>query len=102
MEKLDVSTIPKKLKGHPLFKDFPKDLKDPKRFIPIQKKIDQIMHSDHQHVTVKGFVNCKRCQTKFQKKRVYIKELGFKGIEQYQMWVRIMVIINNKKDFLLG
>lgn len=100
MEKLDITKI-KDLPKHPLFKDFPKDLKDPKCFLKIEKKITKIMHSDHQHSTVKSFTNCERCQEKFQHKRGYIKSLGFKGIEQYQMWQKIMVIINNKKDFVL-
>jgi len=100
MEKLDLSKV-KKLPNHPLFKDFPKELKDPKCFLKIERKIDAIMYSDHKHNTVKGFVNCKRCQEKFKKKREYILSLGFKGIEQYQMWKRIMTIIHQEKDFVL-
>ncbi len=91
----------KKVKDHPLFKNFPKELKNPEKFMPIQKEIDKIMYSDHNHKTVKGFVDCKRCQAKFQKKREYIKSLGFTGIEQYQMWQRIMVIIIQDKNFIL-
>ena len=100
MNKLDLSKI-KDLPHHPLFKDFPEDLKDPVRFLPIEKEIDKIMYSDHKHATVKGFIKCKRCQEKFEKKRTYIKDLGFKGIEQYQMWKKIMLIIHQEKDFVL-
>lgn len=101
MNKYDLSKI-KDLPTHPLFKDFPEDLKDPDCFLKIEKKIDKIMYSDHKHNTVKGFVKCKSCQAKFEKKRAYIKELGFKGIEQYQMWKKIMSILLKEKDFILG
>ena len=101
MKKLDTSTL-KELKLHPLFADFPEELKEPKMFMVVEKKIDKIMFSDHTHETVKGFVNCKRCQEKFNKKREYIKSLGFKGVEQYQMWKKIQTIIHNEKDFKLG
>lgn len=100
MEKLDLNKI-KDLPAHPIFKDFPEDLKDPACFLKIEKKIDKIMYSDHKHKTVKGFMNCMRCQEKFQHKRDYINSLGFKGIEQYQMWKKIMGIIHNEKDFVL-
>lgn len=100
MNKLDTTKL-KDLKSHPLFKDFPKELKSPKCFIPIQTKIDQIMYSDHKHATVKGFVSCKRCQYKFQKKREYIKSLGFKDMAQFQMWQKIQTIMLQEKDFIL-
>jgi len=98
--KADLSNI-KDLPTHPLFKDFPEDLKDPKCFLKIEKAIDKIMYSDHKHSSVKLFVKCKRCQEKFMKKREYINTLGFKGIEQYQLWKKVMLILNQEKDFIL-
>jgi hypothetical protein len=98
--KADLSKI-KDLPTHPLFKDFPEKLKDPKCFLKIEKAIDKIMFSDHKHSTVKEFVNCKRCQVKFEKKREYIRDQGFKDIQQYQMWKKIQGIIYKKQDFYL-
>lgn|SRR3990167_2871609 len=101
MQKIDPKEA-SKLPTHPLFKDLPKELKDPKCFMPIERKLTRIMYSDHKHATVKGFVKCKRCQAKFMKKREELKKLGFKGVEQYQGWKRIMTIIHNEKDFVIG
>ena len=101
MKKYDVSKI-KDLPTHPLFKDFPEELKDPDCFMKIEKKIDSIMHSDHKHKLIKAFVKCKRCQDKVKKKGEYIRSLGFTGVEQFQMWQKIMTILINEKDFKLG
>lgn len=102
MEKLDITSIPKNLKPNPLFKGISKELKNPKCFMPIERKLARIMYSDHKHDTIKAFTKCSRCQEKFNKKRAEIKKLGFSGVEQYQMWRKIMFIIHNKKDFVLG
>ena len=101
MNKYDVSKI-KDLPTHPLFKGFPEELKDPDCFLTIEKKIDRIMRSHHRHKLIKAFVKCKRCQDKVKKKGEYIRGLGFTGVEQYQMWKKIMAILINQKDFTLG
>lgn len=86
-----------KLKDHPLFKDFPQKLKNPKCFKDIEHKLAMILYSDHSHPTIKSYVKCKRCQIKLQKRREVLKELGFSGVEQYMMWRKVMDTIINKR-----
>ena len=96
--KLDLKTVPD-LKPHPVFKDLPEDLKDPKNFKGIEKKLSDVLISDHKHATIKSYLKCKRCQDKFQKRHQMIRDLGFKDYEQYTMWRKVMTIISNKQDF---
>jgi len=79
----------------------PDELKDPKNFSKIEKKLANIMVSDHKHATIKQFMKCKRCQVKMRKKQETMKELGFKDFEQYQNWRKIMAIISNKQNLAL-
>lgn len=101
MEKLDLKQVPKKLKPNPLFKGLPKDLKDPKCFEGIQNQLRDVMKSEHRHTTVKAFVTCAWCQANMKKKQDLMKALGFKSINQYMEWVKIMTIITQKKNFEL-
>lgn len=88
-------------KVNPIFKGLSDDLKDPKKFKSIEKKIADVMVSDHKHRTIKAFINCKRCQDKLKKKRELLDKLGFKNQEQYQMWRKVMGIISNKEELVL-
>jgi hypothetical protein len=89
------------LKPMPILKDLPEELKDPKCFEKIEKKIWLIMKSDHTHRTISGFNKCKRCRDKREKRNQFIKDTGFKNYEQYMKWRQIMSIIRNKKDFAI-
>ena len=91
----------KDAQSHPIFKGLSDDLKDPKKFKSIEKKISNVMVSDHKHRTIKAFIKCKRCQTKLKKKRELLDKLGFKNQEQYQMWRKVMGIISNKEELVL-
>ncbi len=75
------------------------DLKDPKCFKDIEKKLIMVVFSDHKHKTVKSYVGCKRCRAKLEKKTKMIKDFGFKDYGQYSEWRRVMSIITNEKDF---
>jgi len=98
VNKLDLKTVPK-LKPNPVFKGLPDNLKDPKTFKKVEKKLINAIFSDHKHATVKAYLKCKRCQDKFKKRQAFIKDLGFTSYEQYTEWKKVMTIIDNKKDF---
>lgn len=91
-----------KLKVSEVMKDLPVKLKNPKCFEPIEKRVRRAMFSDHAHRTVKSFVGCKRCQEKLNRRREIIKEEGFKSLEQYFGWRRIMDIIVNEKEIKIS
>jgi len=91
----------KKAKVNPIFDGLSDEMKDPKNFLKIERKIVRIMISDHKHRTIKTFKNCKRCQAKVRKKAEMIKELGFKSFEQYQNWKKVMGININKQNLEL-
>lgn len=100
MEKLDLTTVPK-LKPNPIFKGMPAKLKDPKNYKEIETKLQRCLISDHKHKTLKTYMKCERCQAKFQKRKVMMKEMGFKDGMQYAEWKKIMSIIINEKSFQL-
>ena len=87
--------------ANPIFEGLSDELKDPKKFKSIEKKIANTMVADHKHRTVKAFVNCKRCQARLKKKQELLKGLGFKDTQQYQMWKKVMSIISNKEEIVL-
>lgn len=88
-----------KIKGDPVLKGLPDNLKDPKMFNEVEQKIRLIMVSDHKHRKVQAFVKCKKCQGKIKKRHDALMEFGFKSYEQYLKWRRIMIIIKGEKDF---
>lgn len=88
-------------KVNPVFKGLSNELKDPKNFKKIEKKLANVMVSDHKHRKISAFNKCKRCQAKFHKKREMIKSLGFESIYQYQNWKKVMDIIINKEEIVL-
>jgi len=90
-----------KAKENPVFEGLPDEVKDPKNFKEIEKKLANTMVSDHKHATIKAFIKCKRCQIKVKKKADMIKELGFKDFAQYQDWKKIISIIINKQNLIL-
>lgn len=87
-----------KLKENPLFKDFPKELKDPKSYKKVESKLRLIMYSDHSHSTIKAFINCPRCVQKVEKRKEALKSFGFTSVEQYMVWKKIMDIVINKRE----
>lgn len=87
-----------KAKVNPVFKGLSDDLKDPKHFKEIEKKLFLIMVSDHKHRDIKSFVKCKRCAIKIGRKSRMIKELGFNSFKQYQNYKKVMQIILNKRS----
>ena len=88
-------------KVNPIFDGLSDEIKDPKGFKKIEKKLESIMRSDHKHTNIKQFIKCKRCEVKRNKKNEAIKELGFKDINQYQNWKKVMQIIVNKTNLEL-
>lgn len=101
MQKLDLSTVPKKLRPDPMFKYMPSSLKDPACFDGIEKQVAETMKSDHTHKTIKAFMTCAWCQAKVKERHDLIMKLGFKSYEQYLNWKKIMTIIKDKKSFQL-
>ena len=101
MQKLDLTKVKKNLKPDPIFKGMSKYLKDPKNFMVVENKLQDVLKSDHKHKTASSYVKCKECQTKYQERKARMKELGFKSIQQYLAWKKIHVIIRDKKSFQL-
>lgn len=99
MKKLDLSTVPEDLKPHPVFEGMDESLKDPERFQPIEDQLQAILKIDHQHKTSKSYSKCKECADKRQKRLETMREIGFKSLQQYLEWKKIMSIIINKKSF---
>lgn len=97
--KLDLKTLPKGMKENPIFKDLPKELKDPAKFDKIELELFKIVQSDHKHKSVKEYVLCAWCNKKRELRQNRIKTLGFKSPGQYQEWKKIMTIIKNKASF---
>ena len=98
MQKLDLKTVPK-LKPSPIFKGFPQTLKDPKNYKKTEAKLLKILKSDHTHKTASSYAKCVECQKRREERKELMKEIGFKSIQQYMEWKKIMAIIINKKDF---
>lgn len=101
MKKLDLTTVSDEIKPNPLVASLNDKLKDIKYFRKIEKELLKLTQTDHKHKTVKSYVKCDECQALFLKRRDRIKELGFTSIQQYQLWKKIMTIINNKSSFQL-
>lgn len=100
MKKLELDSVPE-MQPHPLFLDLPEHLKDENEFEKIVRELHKVVYSDHTHKTVKGYVKCKSCKKKFDKRSEMIKEYGFTSLEQYLEWKKIMAIIFNKASFEL-
>lgn len=100
MKKLDIKTIGK-LKPNPLFKGMPSLLKDPKNYKKIESSLVKILQADHKHKTASAYVKCADCQNKRQERTAKMKQVGFKSIQQYMEWKKIMDIIINKRSFQL-
>lgn len=101
MKKLDLATVPKNLKPNPIFKGLPENLKDPACFEGIEKKLMELIKSDHKHKTASSYVKCKECQAKYQVRKKEMRKMGFKSVVQYLEWKKIMTIIRDKKSFQL-
>lgn len=101
MNKLDLTKVPKNLQPDPIFKGMPSHLKDPKNYKKIEKRLIEILLSDHKHKTASSYVKCKQCQEKREQRAKQMKEIGFKSITQYLTWKKIMQIIINKQSFQL-
>lgn len=102
MKKLDIKTV-SKLKPNPIFKGLPEALKDPTCYAKIEKQIQDIVRVDkgHIHKTVKAYVKCKKCLEKYEKRKAFIRELGFTDYKQYMEWKKIMSIIISQRDIQL-
>lgn len=100
MKKLDLKEVPK-LKPNPIFDGLDESLKDPKNFKKIDNDLNKILKVKHKHKTASSYAKCAMCQAKRLERQNRMKELGFKSIQQYLEWKRIMFIIKNKKSFQL-
>lgn len=98
--KLDVNKVPK-LKPNPIFKGLSSSLKDPTNYLKTEDSLQSILKSDHKHKTASSYVKCEDCQTKYNERKKLMKKIGFKSIQQYMEWKKIMTIIINKKNFQL-
>jgi hypothetical protein len=101
MQKLDLKTVPKKLKPNPIFKGLPKYLKDVAIFDEVENKLVEILKTDHKHKTASSYMKCNECQLKREERKKKMKEIGFSNLSQYFEWKKIMTIIKNKKSFQL-
>jgi hypothetical protein len=86
---------------NPIFEGLSEALKDTSCYAGIEKRIAAIMYSDHPHKTLKGFVRCKRCLPKMQKRQDALKEIGFASYPQYLEWRRVMSIIIGQQNIQL-
>ena len=93
--KIGLTDLPKKFKQHPLLKGIPDDLKDLKKYAEVEKKLVSIMLTSHKHKSPAAFATCKDCSKKFQERREYITNLGFKDYSQFMLYRRVMNIISN-------
>lgn len=82
----------------PIFDGLPEELKEPGKLEEINAKLNAAMFADHKHATVKGFVRCKRCREKLDKRRQLLTELGFTSYEQYLEWKRVLGAIISKEN----
>lgn len=101
MKKLDLTTVPKKLKPNPLFKGMSSFLKDPTNYESIEKQLIEILQTGHKHKTAKAYVKCAECQLKREERKQRMQEVGFKSLQQYMEWKKIHTIIKDKKSFQL-
>lgn len=92
-----------KHKNNPIFKGLPERLKDIKTYYKIEKKLFLIVQTDHKHKTVKDYVSCAWCNQKREMRSNIIKSEGFKNIEQYMAWKKVMETMVNvdnlKKEY---
>lgn len=95
--KLDMKTLGD-LKPNPVFKGLSKTLKDPKIYKKVEKQLLKIMQAGHKHKNPSSWFKCKDCQIRFNEKRETLKKLGFKSLNQYLEWRKVMeIILKNKK-----
>lgn len=99
MQKLDLSTIPKNIKPNPIFKGLSNTLKDPKNFKKIEKKLQAILKIDHEHKTASSYAKCQECNSNREERKKMMKDIGFKSIQQYMLWKKVMSIIKDKANF---
>lgn len=92
---------PELKKLHPVVANLPEELKDPKCFKRIEKKIFEASKTGHDHKSLITWNKCKHCQQKFLERRALVKKLGFATYEQYLTWKKIMDIIVNKREIYL-
>jgi len=78
-----------KPKTHPLIASLPDFLKDPKNFIPIQRKILKTLETKCSHSDVLEFAKCPVCTENMLKRRKILRDLGFKNPAQYFAWRRV-------------
>lgn len=83
----------KKHKLNPLFKGLPSRLKDPKVYLSVEKKLRAILKTDHEHKTMKAYANCEKCQINRMERQKLMKQEGFKSLEQYMEWKKIIGMI---------
>lgn len=101
MNKLTLEQIQAKHKPNPLFKGLSSKLKDPANFEPTEKRLIEILRTDHKHKTASSYVKCAECQAKRSERTMLMKDIGFKSMAQYLEWKKIMTIIKEKKSFQL-
>lgn len=87
-----MATKPNILEGLPDY------LKDPKRFKRIEKRLADILVSDHKHKAIKTFVKCPECAQRRADRAKLMTKIGFKNVGQYLQWKKVMDIIINKRN----
>ena len=90
-----------KLEPNPIFKGLPQALKDPKGYKKVEKRLFEILKSDHTHKKPSAWMKCKDCQDKFTNRKSELKKIGFKSFQQYLEWRKIMDVIINKREINL-
>ncbi len=84
-------------------KKLPERLKDLKTYHKIERKLFDIVQTDHKHKTVKSYVTCAWCNKKRELRGNILKLEGFKSIEQYMAWKQIMQkmeeVVNLQKEY---
>lgn len=71
----------------------PEYLKDPKIYPKIHKALLEELSTRHSHGTIEEYAKCFHCQRKFQGRSEMIRNLGFKSIQQFFAWQKVMDII---------
>lgn len=76
----------------------PQKLKSLKVYESVEKRIGEIMRSDHKHTKVGAFIKCKQCAPKMNERQEYLKSIGFASYHQYLKWRQVMDIMKQLKD----
>jgi hypothetical protein len=78
---------------NPRLAGLPAYLKDPKIYDKIQRALLETLSCAKTHSEPSRMFNCATCQTNASERRFLMKKFGFKSVEQYMEWRKVMETI---------